>query len=107
VRVISTSRTGSQNPIEIPGTGTFALTHAQIGEAGFFVSRFFGVEPLPIFIPPIEIGSKHPQQMSEIGLTKCPLHVTLAFTENGINNVMISSTILLYLLESLVTHLGR
>ena len=31
--------------------------------------------------PPIEIGSKQPQQISVIGLTKCPLQVTLAFAE--------------------------
>ncbi|WPY01944.1 hypothetical protein Trichorick_01868 (plasmid) [Candidatus Trichorickettsia mobilis] len=75
VLVISTSLTGSQNPIEIPGTGTLALVHKQSGELGFLVSLFFGVLPLPILKPPIEIGSKHDQQTSVIGLTNLPWQV--------------------------------
>ena len=64
VLVISTSLTGSQKPIETPGIGIggVPLLHMHNGDAGFFVSRFFGAEPLPIFIPvggvPIEIGNK-------------------------------------------------
>ena len=90
VRVTSTSLVGSQNPIEIPGIGIFALTQAHKGDTGFFVSRFLGLPPLPMLKPPILIGMRQLQQISEIGLTNRPLHVTLAGAENGINNVMIS-----------------
>jgi len=103
VLVISTRRTGSQKPMEIPGIGIggVPLLQIQIGLLGFLVSRFFGADPLPISIPvggvPIEIGNKQLQQISVIGLTKWPLHVTLAFAETGINIAIIKIAICFFL----------
>jgi hypothetical protein len=84
VLVISTIRAGSQNPIDTPGTGTFALVHTHNGDFGFARSLFFGDIPLPIDNPPIEIGIKQLQQTSVTGLTKWPLQITPAFADNGI-----------------------
>jgi hypothetical protein len=93
VLVTSTRRTGSQNPIETPGIGTFALVHKHKGDLGLALSLFFGDIPLPIENPPIEIGIMQLQQTSVIGLTKCPLQVTLATADVGIvmaiNNTII------------------
>lgn len=89
--------------METPGIGIggVPLLHMHNGDAGFFVSRFFGAEPLPIFIPvggvPIEIGNKQLQQTSVIGLTKRPLHVKLALLEIGIKIAIIKIAICLFL----------
>jgi hypothetical protein len=64
----------------IPGTGTLLLMHVQTGEDGFLVSLPLGESLLPIGISPIEIGIRQLQQISVIGFTKCPLHVTSANT---------------------------
>jgi hypothetical protein len=102
VLVISTRRTGSQKPMEIPGIGIggVPLLQIQIGLLGFLVSRFFGVDPLPISIPvggvPIEIGNKQLQQTSVIGLTNRPLHVRLAFPETGMKIAIIKIAICLF-----------
>jgi len=94
---MSTRRAGSQNPIDIPGirSGGVPLVQAQIGESGFLISRFFGLLPLPIEKPPMEIGNRHPQQTSVIGFTKFPLQVTLALAESGIIIAIISNIICL------------
>jgi hypothetical protein len=42
-----------------------------------------------MLMPPIEIGIIQLQQMSVIGLTKCPLHVMLADTDD-VREVIIS-----------------
>jgi hypothetical protein len=93
VLVTSTSRTGSQQPIDNPGIGTFALVHRHKGDLGLALSRFLGDMPLPIENPPIEIGMIQLQQTSVIGLTKCPLQVTLAIADVGIV-MAINSTII-------------
>ena len=75
----------------IPGTGIFDLIHKQTGDEGFFVYLFLGITPLPIVMTlPILIGNMQLQQMSVIGLKKCPVHVILADTENGIKRATIS-----------------
>jgi hypothetical protein len=93
VLVTSTRRTGSQNPIETPGVGILALVHKHKGDVGLALSLFFGDIPLPIENPPIEIGMMQLQHTSVIGLTKCPLQVTLALADIGtimaINNTII------------------
>jgi hypothetical protein len=83
VLVTSTSRTGSQKPIDTPGIVMLFLIHKHKGAPGFFVSLFLGTLPFPILMLPIEIGIKHDQQISVTGLTKCPLHVMLALAVIG------------------------
>src|SRR3546814_16518813 len=59
----SASRTGSQKPMAIPGRSP----QRQSGRSGLSGSgRFEG----QIFSPPTEIGNRHDQQISVIGLTK-------------------------------------
>ena len=62
----SARRTGSQNPIAIPGL----RPHRQTGRSGLSVS---GRSEGQIFKPPTEIGNRHDQQMSVIGLTNLPV----------------------------------
>ena len=50
---------------------------------------------LPISIGGFEIGNKHPQHTSVMGLTKCPLQVTLALADIGKIIAIISMTICL------------
>ena len=69
-RVASTSRAGSQTPSESPIRG-MGEPQRQIGEDGLGVSST--PETLPIVIGPIEIGNRHSQHTSEIGLTKRPV----------------------------------
>src|SRR3546814_12667829 len=62
----SASRTGSQKPMAIPGRSP----QRQSGRSGLSGSgRFEG----QIFSPPTEIGNRHDQQISVIGLTKLPV----------------------------------
>jgi hypothetical protein len=93
--VTSIIRTGSQNPIVIPGIGTGEppFLQAQRGELGFAVSLLAGVLPPPTFILPIERGNKHDQQTSVIGLTKRLPHVTLALADRGIIIAIITAII--------------
>jgi hypothetical protein len=85
VRVTSINLTGSQNPIDIPGTGSVTppifLGHRQTGELGLGVSS---LPPLYIATLPIVMGNIQLQQISVIGLTNCPTHgaalAILAFT---------------------------
>ena len=46
------------------------MAQAQTGSAGFEVSAF---DDGQIDSPPIDSGNRQPQQMSVIGLTKCPV----------------------------------
>ena len=75
VLVISTIRTGSQNPPVTPGTGIgmLPLLHAHIGIDGFLVSLYcdFGV----IGILPMVIGNKQLQHTSVIGFKNFPVHL--------------------------------
>ena len=60
------SRTGSQNPMAMPGR----KPHRHSGRVGLEGSgRLDG----QILRPPTEIGNRHDQQMSVIGLTKLPV----------------------------------
>jgi hypothetical protein len=68
----------------------------QSGEDGFFVSRLFGLIPLPMLKSPIEIGIKQLQQMSEIGLTNRPRQVKLPNAEIGIIIAIINIAICLF-----------
>ena len=68
-RDTSISRAGSQTPRESPIRG-IGEPHRQIGEDGLAVSG--APDALPMEIGPIEIGSRHSQQTSVIGLTKPP-----------------------------------
>src|SRR3546814_4685033 len=62
----SASRTGSQKPMASPGRSP----QRQSGRSGLSGSgRFEG----QIFSPPTEIGNRHDQQISVIGLTKLPV----------------------------------
>ena len=88
-RVASTSRAGSQTPSERPMRG-IGEPQRQIGDPGFGVSNT--PETLPMVIGPIEIGNRHSQQTSEIGLTNRPVqdcaeaapdHSTAARSEHG------------------------
>src|SRR5690606_38109334 len=64
----SASRTGSQKPMAMPGL----RPHRHSGRSGLSGSgRFEG----QISSPPTEIGNRHDQQMSVIGLTKLPVHL--------------------------------
>jgi len=90
VRVISTKRTGSQNPIATPGTGTPPLVHKQRGLAGFLVSLFLIPPPLARLTGPIEIGSRQLQQISVIGLTNRPEHGKFANVACG-NKIAITT----------------
>jgi hypothetical protein len=67
------------------------------GLAGLAVSRLLGTIPPPIFIGPIEIGSKQRQQTSLIGLTNLPEHGTLAFADIGSNRAISTIINCLYL----------
>ena len=66
------------------GIGCPPLLHAHIGDDGFFVSLLEGDIPPPTLKGPIEIGNKHDQQISLIGLTNLLLHDTLAIALVGI-----------------------
>ena len=70
VRVTSTSRAGSQTPTESPIRG-IGEPQRQIGDDGLGVSG--APVALPMLIGPIEIGNRHSQQTSAIGLTKRPV----------------------------------
>src|SRR5690606_14834822 len=62
----SASRTGSQKPIASP----VLRQHRLPGDSGLSVS---GRSEGQIFKPPTEIGNRHDQQMSVIGLTNLPV----------------------------------
>ena len=69
-RETSISRAGSHTPSDRPIRG-IGVPQKQIGEDGFGVSG--APAALPIRIGPIEIGSRHSQHTSEIGLTNRPV----------------------------------
>ena len=69
-RVTSMRRAGSQTPSDRPMRG-IGVPQKQIGEPGLGVSG--APDALPMEIGPIEIGNRHSQQTSEIGLTKRPV----------------------------------
>ena len=71
VRVASTSLAGSQTPSERPIRG-IGEPQRQIGEDGFGVSGA-PARRRRCEIGPIEIGQRHSQQTSEIGLTNRPV----------------------------------
>ena len=70
LRETSISRAGSQTPSERPMRG-IGRPQKQIGDPGFGVSG--APAALPIRIGPIEIGNRHSQHTSEIGLTNRPV----------------------------------
>ena len=70
LRDTSISRAGSQTPSERPMRG-IGEPQRQIGDPGFGVSG--APAALPIRIGPIEIGNRHSQHTSEIGLTNRPV----------------------------------
>ena len=69
-RETSISLAGSHTPSESPMRG-IGEPQKQIGEDGLDVSG--APEALPIRIGPIEIGNRHSQHTSEIGLTNRPV----------------------------------
>ena len=71
LRVTSTCRAGSQNPIARP-MRIGAPGQMQIGLAGFSISS---CPRLATVADPIEMGITHDQQMSVMGLANLPVHV--------------------------------
>ena len=71
-RVTSISLAGSHTPSESPMRG-IGEPQRQIGEDGLGVSST--PETLPMEIGPIEIGNRHSQHTSEIGLTNRPVQL--------------------------------
>ena len=69
-RETSISLAGSQTPSEKPMRG-IGEPQKQIGEPGLDVSG--APDAPPMVIGPIEIGSRHSQQTSEIGFTNRPV----------------------------------
>ena len=70
VRVTSISLAGSQTPRERPMRG-MGRPQRQMGEDG--LGRSGAPVALPMVSGPMEIGNRHSQQTSEIGLTKRPV----------------------------------
>ena len=85
-RVTSISRAGSHTPSESPMRG-IGEPHRQIGDPGFGVSG--APVALPMVMGPIEIGKRHSQQTSEIGLTNRPVQV---WAEAGADQTARTST---------------
>src|ERR1700694_316698 len=71
LRVTSTWRAGSQNPMARP-MRIGAPGQMQIGLAGFSISS---CPKVATRAAPIEMGITHDQQMSVIGLANLPVHV--------------------------------
>lgn len=90
--VTSTSRTGSQKPIGIPGTGT-AIPGLGQKHSKFRAEGVSAIGLPAIFTPAIVIGNRHFQQTSVIGFTKRPTQSTadwaVLFKENTIINIMV------------------
>src|SRR5690242_7462503 len=80
VRVTSTSRTGSQKPIDTPILGGLLQKHT--GDAGLAISSCPSER---MDADPIDIGNIQLQQMSVIGFMKRPWHVGPADAEGIIS----------------------